>query len=111
MLVKESSDLNLQVSCAVQLAHRNGVFKKFTLDSRRQIVPLHDDCGAQTPQNMLLFLGRKSCRRELFAARPLQRRPRYPILRGHWRCLGVCVCVCDQASPSLKFLPKLEIST
>jgi hypothetical protein len=23
------------------------VFKKFTLDSRRQIVPLHDDCGAQ----------------------------------------------------------------
>src|SRR5271165_1464833 len=57
MLVKESSDLALQLSCVVQLAHRNGVFKEFTLDIRRQIVPLHDDCGAQTPQNMLLFLG------------------------------------------------------
>jgi len=56
MLVKESSDLNLHLSCVVQLAHRNGVFKKFTLDSRWQIVPLHDDCSAQTPQNMLLFL-------------------------------------------------------
>src|ERR1700720_3459421 len=60
MLVKESSDLNLQLSCVVQLAHRNGVFKKFTLNSRRQIVPLHDDCGAQTPQHMLLFLGEGS---------------------------------------------------
>jgi len=35
MLVKESSDLALKLSCVVQLAHRNGVFKKFTLDSRR----------------------------------------------------------------------------
>ena len=51
MLVKEPSDLALKLSCVVQLAHRNGVFKKFALDSRRQIVPLHDDCGAQTPQN------------------------------------------------------------
>src|ERR1700757_4168338 len=60
MLVKEPSDLALKLSCVVQLAHRNGVFKKFALDSRRQIVPLHDDCGAQTPQNMLLFLGQES---------------------------------------------------
>src|SRR5947207_4341932 len=60
MLVKESSDLSLQLGCVVQLAHRNGVFKKVTLNSRRQIVPLHDDCGAQTPQNMLLFLGEGS---------------------------------------------------
>ena len=57
MLVKESSDLALKLSCVVQLAHGNGVIKEFTLDSRRQIVPLHDDCGAQTPQNMLLFPG------------------------------------------------------
>ena len=57
MLVKEPSDLALQFSCVLQIAHRNGVFKKFTLDSRWQIVPLHDDCSAQTPQNMLLFLG------------------------------------------------------
>ena len=40
MLVKESSDLALKLSCVVQIAHRNRVFKKFTLDSRRQIVPL-----------------------------------------------------------------------
>src|ERR1700758_5532514 len=60
MLVKEPSDLALKLSCVLQLAHRNGVFKKFALDSRRQIVPLHDDCGAQTPQNMLLFLGEGS---------------------------------------------------
>jgi hypothetical protein len=57
MLVKESSDLALQLSCVVQFAHGNGVFKEFTLDTRRQIVPLHDDCGTQAPQNMLLFLG------------------------------------------------------
>jgi hypothetical protein len=50
------------------------VFKKFTLNSCRQIVPLHDDCGA--------------------------------ILRGHWPCSGVCVC--GQASLSIKFLHKLE---
>jgi hypothetical protein len=60
MLVKESSDLALQLSCVAQLAHGNGVFKEFMLDIRRQIVPLHDDCGAQTPQNMLLFLGEGS---------------------------------------------------
>jgi hypothetical protein len=35
MLVKESSDLALKLSCVVEIAHRNGVFKKFTLDSRR----------------------------------------------------------------------------
>ena len=46
MLVKESSDLALQLSCVLQLAHGNGVFKEFSLDIRRQIVPLHDDCGA-----------------------------------------------------------------
>jgi hypothetical protein len=57
MLVKESSDLALQLSCVVQLAHGNGVFKEFTLDVGRQIVPLHDDCGTQAPQNMFLFLG------------------------------------------------------
>jgi hypothetical protein len=60
MLVKEPSDLALKLSCVVQIAHRNGAFEKFALDSRRQIVPLHDDCGAQTPQNMLLFLGQGS---------------------------------------------------
>src|ERR1700751_1459332 len=60
MLVKESSDLALQLSRVVQLAHGNGVFKEFTLDVRRQIVPLHDDCGAQAPQNMLLRLGKGS---------------------------------------------------
>jgi hypothetical protein len=60
MLVKEPSDLALKLSCVVQLAYRNGVFKKFALNSRRQIVPLHNDCGAQTPQNMLLFLGEGS---------------------------------------------------
>ena len=60
MLVKETSDLTLQLSCVVQLAHGNGVFKEFTLDIRRQIVPLHDDCGAETPQNLLLFLGEGS---------------------------------------------------
>src|ERR1700747_2144695 len=108
MLVKESSDLALQLSCVVQFAHGNGVFKEFTLDIHRQIVPLHDDCGAQTPQNMLLFLCEGShVVASFFAVRPLRRRPRYPILRGHWPCSGVCVC--GQASLSLKFLPKLEI--
>ena len=60
MLVKESSNLAPQLSCVVQLAHGNGVLKEFTLDIRRQIVPLHNDCGAQAPQNMLLFLGEGS---------------------------------------------------
>src|SRR5260370_37877625 len=60
MLVKESSDPALQLSCVVQLAHGNGVFKEFVLDICRQIVPLHDDCGAEAPQNMLLFLGEGS---------------------------------------------------
>ncbi len=62
MLVKESSDLALQLGCLVQRAHGNGVFKEFTLDIRRQIVPLHNDCGAQAPQNMLLFIGEGSHR-------------------------------------------------
>jgi hypothetical protein len=35
MLVKEPSDLALKLSCAVQLAHRNGVFKKFALEMKR----------------------------------------------------------------------------
>ena len=46
MLVKEPSDLPLQLSCVVQLSHGNGVFKEFVLDICGQIVPLHDDCGA-----------------------------------------------------------------
>jgi hypothetical protein len=87
----------------VQLAHRNGVFKKFALDSRRQIVPLHDDCGRpDTAKYAPLPWRGKSCRLELFAVRPLQRRPRYPILRGHWPCSGVCVC--GQASLALREL-------
>ena len=32
------------------------MFKKFALDFCGKIVPLHDDCGAEAPQNMLLFV-------------------------------------------------------
>ena len=60
MLVKESSDLALQLSCVVRLPNGNGVFKEFVLNICRQIVPLHDDSGAQALQNMLLFLGKGS---------------------------------------------------
>jgi hypothetical protein len=35
MLMKESSDPALQLSCVVQLANGNGVFKEFMLDIRR----------------------------------------------------------------------------
>ena len=56
MLVKESSDLTLQLNCVIQLTHGNRMFKKFALDFRGKIVPLHDDCGAEAPQNMLLFV-------------------------------------------------------
>jgi hypothetical protein len=92
----------------VQLAHRNGVFKKFALDSRRQIVPLHDDCGRpDTAKYAPLPWRGKSCRLELFAVRPLQRRPRYPILRGHWPCSGVCVC--GQASLALSSYTNLRV--
>ena len=55
MLVKESSDLTLQLSCVIQLTHGTRMFKKFALDFCGKIVPLHDDCGAEAPQNMLLF--------------------------------------------------------
>ena len=107
MLVKESSDLNLQLSCVVQLAHRNGVFKKFTLNSRRQIVPLHDDCGAQTPQNMLLFLGGEVMSSRTFCGAPFAAPPslshlaRALALFGRLRVRSGIV--------SLKFLLKLEI--
>lgn len=57
MLVKESSDLTLQLSCVIQLTHGTRMFKKFALDFCGKIVPLHDDCGAEAPQNMLLFVG------------------------------------------------------
>ncbi len=56
MLVKESSDLTLQLSCVIQLTHGTRMFKKFALDFCGKIVPLHDDCGAEAPQNMLLFV-------------------------------------------------------
>src|SRR5260370_5427541 len=46
MLVKESSDLTLQLSCVIQLTHGTRMFKKFALDFCGKIVPLHDDCGA-----------------------------------------------------------------
>ncbi len=55
MLVKKSSDLTLQLSCVCQLT-QNRMFKKFALDFCGKIVPLHDDCGAEAPQNMLLFV-------------------------------------------------------
>jgi hypothetical protein len=32
------------------------MFKKFALDFCGKIVPLHDDCGTEAPQNMLLFV-------------------------------------------------------
>jgi len=57
MLVKESSDLTLQLSCVIQLTHGTRMFKKFALDFCGKIVPLHDDdCSAEAPQNMLLFV-------------------------------------------------------
>ena len=56
MLVKESGDLTLQLSCVFQLTHGTRMFKKFALDFCGKIVPLHDDCGAEAPQNMLLFV-------------------------------------------------------
>ena len=55
MLVKESGDLTLQLSCVFQLTHGTRMFKKFALDFGGKIVPLHEDCGAEAPQNMLLF--------------------------------------------------------
>jgi hypothetical protein len=56
VLVKESSDLTLQLSCVIQLTHGTRMFEKFALDFCGKIVPLHDDCGAEAPQNMLLFV-------------------------------------------------------
>jgi hypothetical protein len=58
MLVKESSDLTLQLSSVFQfqLTHGTRMFKKFALDFGGKIVPLHEDCGAEAPQNMLLFV-------------------------------------------------------
>jgi hypothetical protein len=56
MLVKESSDLTLQLSSGCQLTHGTRMFKKFALDFGGKIVPLHEDCGAEAPQNMLLFV-------------------------------------------------------
>ena len=35
------------------------MFKKFALDFYGKIVPLHDDCGAEAPQNMLLFVSER----------------------------------------------------
>jgi len=57
MLVKESGDLALQLSRVTQLTHGNGVCKEFALDICGQIILLHNDCGSQAPQNVLLFLG------------------------------------------------------
>ena len=59
VLVKESSDLTLQLSCVIQLTHGTRMFKKFALDFCGKIVPLHDDCGAEAPQNMLLFVSER----------------------------------------------------
>ena len=61
VLVKESSDLTLQLSCVIQLTDGSRMFKKFALDFCGKIVPLHDDCGAEAPQNMLLFVS-EGCR-------------------------------------------------
>jgi hypothetical protein len=59
VLVKESSDLTLQLSCVIQLTHGTRMFKKFALNFCGKIVPLHDDCGAEAPQNMLLFVSER----------------------------------------------------
>jgi hypothetical protein len=59
VLVKESSDLTLQLSCVIQLTHGTRMFKKFALDFCGKIIPLHDDCGAEAPQNMLLFVSER----------------------------------------------------
>ena len=66
MLVKESGDLALQLGRVTQLTHGNGVFKEFALDICGQIVPLHDDCGPEAAQNMLLFLGKRRPRVAMF---------------------------------------------
>ena len=71
MLVKESSNLALQLGCVPQLAHGYGVFKEFTLDICGQVVPLHDDGGAQAPQNTLLFLGERCQRVAILLRYPL----------------------------------------
>jgi hypothetical protein len=71
VLVKESSDLTLQLSCVIQLTHGSRMFKKFALDFCGKIVPLHDDCGAEAPQNMLLFVSEGSQFIAIFLRCPL----------------------------------------
>jgi hypothetical protein len=56
MSVKEACDPFLQLSGVTRLTHRNRVVKEVPLNLRRQIIPLHDHCGAQASQDMLLLL-------------------------------------------------------
>ena len=53
MLVKESSNLLLQLELTSRATHRSGVIKELPLDFSRKIIPLHDHGCAEKPQHTL----------------------------------------------------------
>ena len=57
MLVKESSELTLQLSCVIQLTRGTRMFKKFALDFCGKIVLLHDDRSTEAPLSSSLVKG------------------------------------------------------
>jgi hypothetical protein len=60
--VKEARDPLLQLGGVTGLTHGNRVVEEIPLNLRRQIIPVHDHCGAESSQNMLLLLGQGGTR-------------------------------------------------
>ena len=82
MLVKELSDLTLQLSCVIQLTHGSRMFKEFALDSCGKIVPLHDDCGAEARKICSSSLARGAMFIAIFCGAPFGAPPSLSHLAG-----------------------------
>jgi hypothetical protein len=56
MLVQKSCDLSSESRSIQKLAHRASIVEQLSLQLCRQGIPLHDQCGAEAPQDELFFV-------------------------------------------------------
>jgi predicted ATPase len=56
MFVQESRDLSSQSRSVQKVAHGTGIVEQLSSQLSRQGIPLHDQCGAEAPQDELFFV-------------------------------------------------------
>jgi hypothetical protein len=56
MFVQKSRDLSSQSRSVQKVAHGTGIVEQLSLQLSRQGIPLHDQCGAEAPQDELFFV-------------------------------------------------------